>query len=82
MKKLHHSDVHIIFDRYYDYSIKSGTRLARGKEATRRHVLHLNSPLPPQNVTLNVTQNKVQLINYICDTLVNDALEMEGAGNL
>ena len=46
-----HSDVYLTFDRYYDYSIKSVTRGARaGKHASRRHHLHLSSPLPQQKV--------------------------------
>jgi len=60
---LQKSDTYLIFDRYYVDSIKNATRLARaGKEASRRHQLNLNTPLPSQKVTLTVTENKVQLI--------------------
>ena len=50
----------MIFDRYFEYSIKSETRTEQaGEQACRR-------PLPPQKVTLTVTQNKVQLIAFTC----------------
>ena len=57
---------YLIFDRYYDDSIKYATRNSRaGKEASRVYQLQFNTPLPPQKVTLTVTANKVQLINLI-----------------
>lgn len=66
------SDVHLIFDRYYKDSVKHLTRLSRaGKDASRRHQLSLDTPLPPQKVTLTVTENKVQLIDLLCQNLAN-----------
>lgn len=71
LKKAAHSDVYLTFDRYYDYSIKSVTRGARGgKHATRRHHLVKSSPLPPQKVVLTVNESKVQLIDIICACLI------------
>ena len=71
MLKAKDSEVYLTFDRYYDYSIKSVTRGARGgKHATRQHHLNLSSPLPPQAVVLQVHANKLQLIDIICDHLV------------
>ena len=49
--------VHIIFDRYCEYSIKSGTRCSRKAQVSREHQLCLSSPLPPQQVALTVTKN-------------------------
>ena len=73
---LHKSDIYLIFDRYYADSIKNGTRPARaGKEASRRHKLNLNTPLPSQKVALTVTENKVQLIN-LAVKYIKDNLEM------
>ncbi len=63
--------VHIIFDRYCEYSIKSGTRCSRKAPDSREHQLCLSSPLPPQDVALTVTKNKIQLIAMICDELVS-----------
>ena len=75
MRKVVHSDVYLTFDRYYDYSIKSVTRGSRGgKHATRRHHLNQSSPLPPQKVVLTVNENKIQLIDIICNSLVDNCL--------
>ncbi len=52
------TQVHIIFDRYCEYSIKSGTRCSRKAQVSREHQLCLSSPLPPQDVALTVTKIK------------------------
>jgi hypothetical protein len=71
LKKLHDSDTYVVFDRYYDYSIKSSTRNYRaGKQASRKHQLNLKTPLPPQKVVLTVTDNKKQLIDILCEQLL------------
>ena len=64
-------DIYLVFDRYFSYSIKDGARLARaGQHASRRHKLTLQTPLPPQKVVLTVTENKIQLLDIICQQLV------------
>ena len=64
------ADTYLIFDRYYNNSIKETTRIARaGKNASRHHQLSLLTPLPPQKVCLTVTRNKLQLIKFICEFL-------------
>ena len=74
MKRVASQDTYLIFDRYFDFSIKSGTRAARaGEEASRRHRLQLHTPLPPQTVVLTVTENKVQVIDLICQDLIQKA---------
>jgi len=71
------ADVYLVFDRYFDYSIKSGTRSSRsGQQASRRHQLGLSSPLPSQKVTLTVTSNKEQLIDLICSELLEKRHEV------
>ena len=66
------SDVHLVFDRYHNYSIKSGARQERaGQYASRCHQLSQHTPLPPQKVVLTVTKNKLQLIEIISKQLVN-----------
>ena len=61
------ADTYLIFDRYYDNSIKETTRTSRaGNNASRQHQLSNLTPLPPQKFCLTVTQNKLQLINLIC----------------
>ena len=62
--------VHVIFDRYCEYTIKSGTRCSCKAQVSREHQLCRSSPLPPQQVVLIVTKNKTQLIDMICDELV------------
>ena len=65
--KLKEAEVYVVFDRYYKYSIKTATRTSRaGNMASRKHKLTLTTPLPPQNVALNVSENKVQLVDLIC----------------
>ena len=76
-RKLEQSDVFLVFDRYFDFSIKSATRSYRGKKATRHHILTLNSPLSPQDAVLNVYQNKVQLINMICQQVIDDCTQQK-----
>lgn len=61
------ADTYVVFDRYYNNSIKQITRTARsGNLACRPHQLSLESLLPPKKVCLTVTDNKVQLISIIC----------------
>ena len=68
--KLQHRDVNIIFDRYYEYIIKSSTRTSRTvQQAGRRHRLTPSTPLPAQSVVLTVTENKQQIIRTICQQL-------------
>ena len=67
-------DVYLVFDRYHEFSIKSATRLGRsGQQDSRRHKLSLQTPLPSQKVVLTVTENKVQLIDIICQYLIKSS---------
>ena len=70
--------VHLIFDRYPEFSIKGGTRAAQvqvntpddaGDTNSTEFMLTLDSPLPPQSVCLKVTENKVRLISLITDNV-------------
>ena len=63
------TNVYLVFDRYFDYSIKGVTYLERGKEASSRHQFSRLMLLPPQKITLTVTSNKVQLFDLIVKTL-------------
>ena len=64
--KLKEANGNLVFDRYYDYSTKSGTRIARVKSACRSHNLSRYTQLPPQNMILTNTANKMQIIDIIC----------------
>lgn len=72
VKKLKDSDVYLIFDRYPDYSTKSVTRDARECTASRVFQLSEQAPLPPQNVILTVSKNKIQLMSMICSNITKD----------
>ena len=63
--KLKEANVNLVFDRYYDNSTKSGTRIARGKAACRSHKLSRHTQLPPQNMVLTNTANKMLIIDII-----------------
>ena len=45
--------VHVIFDRYCEYGIKSGTRCSHKAQVSGEHQLCLSSPMPPQQVALS-----------------------------
>ena len=68
------SDVYLIFDRYYEYSIKSVTRDGRKTGVSRKHHLLRTTALPSQKVILASVENKTQLIRILCDDLTQDRL--------
>ena len=74
LKYLHFADVYLTFDRYYNYSMKSYTRIAMVKSFTRGHNLFRQSPLPSKDDTLSCTKSKVQLIQQISAGLVDIGL--------
>ncbi|KAI9536072.1 hypothetical protein NQZ68_037037 [Dissostichus eleginoides] len=71
---LSESDVYLIFDRYYDYSIKSVTRDVRETVVSRKHHLLLSTKLPAQKVVLSSIENKKQLNRLIFKELTEDRL--------
>ena len=73
-KLLNKGDVHLVFDRYYDYSTKSVTRSARVTGACRVHQMQVNSTLPPQKTVLTVSENKKQLIGHLVNLMVDGDL--------
>ena len=67
--------MYLIFNCYIKRSKKEATRLQRaGKHASRGHKLQLSSPLPQQQVLLNVSENKCQLINIICQYFLDNPI--------
>ena len=65
------ADVHLCFDRYFDYSTKSSTRSARAN-ATRVHQLDRKTPLPARDAVLKNSANKKQLNTMICEEILSD----------
>jgi len=49
--------LHMVFDRYYNMSTKSGCRTAQQKGLSRVYKLTEESPLPKQAIVLNVSAN-------------------------
>ena len=67
--------IYLIFDRYPPESIMSVTTSNRaGKNASRKHLLNLHTPLPSQKIVLSVEHNKIPLINLISKYLVDCSL--------
>ena len=64
--------MHLIFDRYYEYSIKSCTSQRRLSYVCQEIDLKLTTPLPSQSVLLKFTKNKVKLIGLIAEYLLNN----------
>ena len=66
--KLNTADVCLIFDRYQEFSPKGWTRDIRCKSDLTFHI-NSESMLPTQTAMLTVTENKIQLIKVICNSL-------------
>ena len=64
------SHLYFGFDRYQEYSVKSGTRSSRSTKSSRQYRLALKIPLPPHTVILTGSKNKVQLMNPIHTELI------------
>ena len=76
IKHLERCDVYLIFDRYINASTKQMTRSSRaGNDPSRKHHLDLHITLPAQKVVINVVYNKVQLIDSICQYLINHIVD-------
>ena len=70
---LRNGDVYLVFDRYHPNSTKNVTRSNRaGKNVSWKHQLTLQTQLPAQKVVLTVPHNKKQLIDLICQYLINN----------
>ncbi|MEM7297990.1 MAG: hypothetical protein AAF391_06960, partial [Bacteroidota bacterium] len=64
------TDAYLIFDRYYDYSIKSATRQKRIGKFKTAHTLSLNTILPPKEVCMSSTKTKESLIEVVSNELI------------
>ena len=76
IERLKISDVYLVFDRYYNDSIKGLTRFYRDSGASRVYQLTADTPLPSRDVLLQVSENKEQLIQLIVDDLIANARYM------
>ena len=64
------ADLYMIFDRYYERSIKSDTRMKRIEGFKRTHHLTSSSPLPAKEVCMSSIQTKKTLIEIIAENLL------------
>ena len=64
-KILDSSDVYVIFDRYFERSIKSDTRLSRIGAFRRSHQLSIGTELPPKDMCMSSIKTKENLIEII-----------------
>ena len=72
-EKLKWSDIHLIMDRYWDYSKKSCTRKLREETMTSRpQTLLPNMPNIKKEHVLKCTHNKKQLNKLIYESIIND----------
>ena len=78
--QLQEADVHLCFDRYFDYSTKSSTRSVRAN-ATRVHQLDQKTPLPARDAVLKNSSNKKQLNTLICEGILSDDNFLQRATN-
>ena len=63
------ADVYLVFDRYFEFSIKSDTRTERINSLLRAHTLSLEGPLPRKDTCMSSNETKEQLINIISKEL-------------
>ena len=56
------ADVYLVFDRYFEFSIKSDTRTERINSLLRAHTLSLEDPLPRKDTCMSSIETKEQLI--------------------
>ena len=82
LKRLDLSDIYLIFERYNEDTIKKGTRQSRAKSGSRIRKLNMTSPLLSQSVILSVTKNKIQIIKYIIQTLIDTVTEQSHKNKL
>ena len=68
-------DVYLVFDRYYDYSIKGVTRAERTKNVALKHTLLLKTRLPEREIALGSMQNKIQLIHLIAKYIISEIVK-------
>ena len=54
--------------------------MSRAHIASRQHVLRLDTPLPTQQVVLGVIENKKQVIELICISLIEKVIKQQRTG--
>ena len=70
-QKLATGNINLVFDRYYDYNVKSSTRSDSGGSTCQTHKLTPISPLLSKITTLGSSEKKSQLIELLHDHLLS-----------
>ena len=68
--ELKYTNIYLVFDRYYKYSIKGLKRDPRTGSIASNHVLSLSTPILKIEDTMVSTENKVQIIDIISNHLI------------
>lgn len=71
-KHLQHGNVNLVSDRYKQYGTKDHARSGRSTGVTRVCALTCTTPLPSRTDILSSNENKKQLIELICSSIVED----------
>ena len=78
MKLFNECDVYLVFDRNYEYTAKCVTRSGRaGKASSKKHKITPTMLLTTQKILLNCTANKVQLIDIICEQVIEISINVQ-----
>ena len=74
-------EVFVIFDKYFEGSIKSHERSRRAADAhCPSHHLTMDTVLPPREVVMKNTENKKQLLKLLCEANTADHIHMTCEG--
>ena len=76
-KILNKADCCLIFDRYFEYSIKSDTRKKRVGQFNRSHTLSLKTPLPAKDVCMSSSTTKQNLIELVLVKVSLNSIESD-----
>ena len=71
-RKLATGDVYVIFDKYRDFSTKSDTRKTRVSAIKKLYLITKTTPLPPRELVLSSNQSKSQLIDLVCNYIIEE----------
>ena len=74
-KYINVADVYLIFDRYFENSIKFDTRLEQIRTYQRSHKLAIRIPLPPREICMSSKKTEENLIEIISSTLLERLAE-------
>ena len=75
MAHLTEHDVYLVFDRYYDYSLKGVTRAERTKIVALKHTLSLKTRFPEREIDLGSMHDKIQLIHLIAKYIISETVK-------